>query len=83
MATMIARLCVNLQGMDYVDGNLNSVYWDAYAIGDWARDGVMFCKQYGIMSGSGGMFKPADPITRAAMCKVASVTHRSIMNGRS
>lgn len=77
LATMIARYCEKMGGMSATDGDV-SMFDDRTLISDWARDGVAFCYNHGIVSGMGGTynFAPGDIAQRCQMAKIIAVTAR-------
>ena len=82
IATMIARLVAGRSG-EALDGysTVSLVHYrDRADIGNWAREGVAYCYDKGIMAGNpDGTFDPWADTTRAAMAKVASVVHKSYL----
>jgi len=69
----------NRAGIDLMGGDMMADYGDIAELGDNRQNAIKALARNGIMSGSGGNFRPHDDITRAemAMALVALVDHAS------
>ncbi|MBX5464048.1 MAG: S-layer homology domain-containing protein [Clostridia bacterium] len=65
---MMATVAARALGLDRVARDLSGAalpYADAVAVPDWARGAVAVAADLGTMVGSGGLFRPGQPLTRA------------------
>jgi len=79
LATMIARYCEKVVGMESVGADV-SKFKDAAQMSTWAKEGIAFCAAKGIVSGIGdtGNFDPKGQANRAQTAKIIAVTDRMV-----
>lgn len=78
IATIVARYCTACQGKAQAASDISG-YSDYSRISAWARSGVSYCLNKGIMSGYSGKnaFGPQDDTNRAQMAKIIAVVATS------
>ena len=76
LAVMIERFCTGQLGMQAASGTI--AFRDAASISEWARQGVAFCADSGIMAGNPDTneFNPSGKALRCQMAKVIAVTDK-------